>query len=116
MWFTLKGVSCSGHVAERVQQVVDEVRMRLGGWRVTGLFVDAIVVATHPLLAASARRRLQAGIGAVPGGQGYAVGAERHAAHHAVHAAALVFTAGLEILAVLVHASAELTRPTLSIS
>lgn len=81
-----------------------------------GLFVDAIVVVTHPLLAATPGWHLQARVGAVPGGQGYVVGAERHAAHDAIHAAALVLTAGLEILAVLVHAPAELARPTLRVS
>lgn len=112
----MEGVSCSGHVTESVQQFVNVVVVWSSRCRVTRLFVDVIVVVTHPLLAAAPWRRFQAGAGAMPCRQGYEVGAERHAAHHAVHAAALVLTAGLEILAMLIHASGELARPTLSIS
>lgn len=113
---TSEGVSGSGRVAENAQQLVDAVGVRCRRLRVSRLFVDAIVVVAHPLLAAATRRRLQAGVGAAPCGQGHVVGAERHAANHAVHAAALVLTAGLEILAVLVDAPSELTRPSLGVS
>lgn len=106
----------SGHVAESVQQFVDVVGVRSHRKHVTWLFLDAIVIITHPFLTAAARWRLQTGVRAAPGRQGYVVGAERHAANHAIHAAALVLTAGLEILAVLVHTTPELTRPTLSVS
>lgn len=112
----MEGVSCSGLVAEGVQKFVDVVHVWLCRQRVTGFFIDVIVVVTHPLLAAAARWDLQTGVSAVPGGQGYAVRAERHTAHYTVHAAALVLTAGLEILTVLVHVTAKLTRPTLNFS
>lgn len=63
-----------------------------------------------------ARGTGEAGTGAVPGGQGDAVGAEGHAAHHAVHAAALMLAAGSEVLTVLVEAAVELAGAPLSFS
>lgn len=79
------------------------------------LLADVVAVVAHPLLAAAARQRGQPGAGTAPVGQRHLVRAQGHAAHHAVHAAALVLTAGLEVLAVLVDAPAELTWSTLGL-
>lgn len=106
----------SGQIAvARVQQLVDVVVVCL--WRfvehLTRVFADDVVVLTHPLLAALAGRLFQMRFGTAPGGKGDTMRAERHAAHYTVHATALMFTAGLEVLAVLVHAPTELAWTTL---
>lgn len=83
--------------------------------RLPRLLTDVVAVVAHPLLAAAARQRSQTGVGAAPVGQRHLVRAQGHAAHHALHTAALVLTAGLEVLAVLVDAPTELARSTLGL-
>lgn len=78
------------------------------------VFIDAVVIITHPLLAAAAGGRGQAWLGAVPVRQWDVGWAEWDAAHHSVHAATTVLTVGLEVLAVLIESPIQLTRPTLS--
>ena len=91
-------------------------RVRQGGARgLPRLLADVVVVVAHPLFAAAARRPGQPRPGAAPVREGHLMWAERHAAHHPVHAAALVLAAGLEVLAVLEHSPAELTGPALGI-
>ena len=74
---------------------------------------DAVVIVTHPLLAAALRGRGEAGAGAV--GDGAELGAEGHAPHHATHAAALVGAAGPKVLAVLVDTPVVLTGESLGV-
>lgn len=89
----------------------------MGGVRLlVWLLTDVVVVVADPLLAAAAVGPDQLGPRAAPVGQGHLVGAEGHAAHHPVHAGALVLAAGLEVLAVLIHASVELAGQTLGLS
>ena len=83
--------------------------------RLPRLLADVVAVVTHPLLAAAPGQGGQHGAGAAPVGQWHLVRAQGHAAHHAVHAAALVLAAGLEVLPVLVNVTIELARPTLGL-
>lgn len=104
-----------------LQQGVDVVGMRLAVWqggerRLLGLLTDAVVIVTHPHLAAGALRQGQPGPRAAPVGQGHLVRTEGHAAHHAVHAGALVLADWLEVLAVLVHPSVEGAGQTVGLS
>lgn len=86
-----------------------------GGRRVRPL-ADVVVVIAHPLLAAAALGPGQPGPGAAAGEQGHVLRAEGHAAHHPVHAGALVPAVGPKVLAVLVHPPAELAGQTLGVS
>lgn len=89
---------------------------RGGARRLLGLLADVVVVVTHPHLAAGALGQGQPGPGAAPVGQGHLVRTEGHAAHHAVHARALVLADWLEVLAVLVHPSVEGAGHTVGLS
>lgn len=84
-------------------------------WRFLWVLTDVVVVVTDPLCTAAAQGPCQPGPGAAPVGQGHLVGAEWHAAHHPVHAAALVLAAGLEVLSMLVDTPAELAGPALGL-
>lgn len=77
------------------------------------ILTNVVVVIAQPLLTAASRRAGQSGPGAAPVRQGHLMWAEGHAAHHPVHAAALVLTAGLEVLTVLVNTATELAGATL---
>lgn len=72
-----------------------------------------MVIVTHPLLAALTRHLDQPGVGAAQVGQRELLRAERDAAHGAVDARALVFTVGLETLAVLVDPAVVLAGSAL---
>lgn len=79
------------------------------------LLSDVVVVITQPFLAAAAPGPGQPGPPAAPVRQGHLVRAEGHAAHHPIHAGALVLAVGLEVFAVLVYLPAELTGETLGL-
>lgn len=117
----MKGDSLAGLIARSsLDPGADVVGERLGVGqgrprRFLRVLADVVVVITDPLLTAAACGPGQPRTGAVPVGQGHLVGAEWHAAHDPVHAAALVLAAGLEVLAVLVHVAAKLARPTLGL-
>ena len=123
--FTSECVPSGGSWVPRLQlglqQGTDVVGKGLAVWRggvcqLVWLLTDVVVVVTHPFLAAAALGPGQPGPRAAPVGQGQAVRTEGHAAHHSVHAGALVLAAGLEVLAVLVNPPAELTGQTLVLS
>lgn len=89
---------------------------RGGARQLVWLLTDVVVVITHPFLAAAVRGPGQTGPRAAPVGQRHLVRTEGHAAHHSVHACALVLAVGLKVLAVLVHPATELARQTLCLS
>lgn len=80
------------------------------------VFPDAVVIITYPLLTTATCQGLKTGVGTVSVRQGDLVRAEGHTAHHPIHTVALVLTAGLEILSVLIHVTSELTWTSLCIS
>lgn len=103
-----------------LQQGTDVVGKGIAVWQggvcqLVWLLSDVVVIVTHPFLAATTLRSGQPGPRAAPVGQGHLVRTEGHTAHHAVHAGALVLAVGLEVLAMLVHPPAELTRQTLGL-
>lgn len=67
-----------------------------------------VAVITEPLFTAVTRHLDQPRVGAVPDRQRHLLGAQGHAAHHPVHAAALVLAVGLEVLPVLVDPAVKL--------
>lgn len=81
--------------------------MLLGGGKAPGTLVAVHSEAALPWYPD------QLGVGAGGGGGGQTVGTEQGTAHDAVDAGTLVFTAGTEILAVLVDPPVVLTRTTL---
>lgn len=87
-----------------------------GVCQIVWLLTDVVVVLTHPFLAAPALRPRQPGPRAAPVGQRHLVRTEGHAAHHPVHAGALVLAGRLEVLTMLVHFPIELARQTLCLS
>lgn len=104
-----------------LHQGIDVVGKGLAVWQggvcqLVWLLTDVVVIVTHPFLAAATLGPGQPGPLAAPVGQGHLVRTEGHAAHHPIHAGALVLAVGLEVLAVLVHPPAELARQTLGLS
>lgn len=80
------------------------------------IFSNVVVIITHPLLAATSRQCGKARLGAAPVRKGHMMRAERHAAHHSIHAGAAVLATRLKVFTMLVHSAIQLTWPTLSLS
>lgn len=112
----------SGPSIGRLQQGIDVVGVGvvvlLGGMclLLSWLLADVVVVITHPFLAAAALGPDQPGPRAALSGQGHLVRTERRAAHHAVHAGALVLADGLEFLTVLEDTPVESAGQTVGLS
>lgn len=76
---------------------------------------DVVVIIAHPLLATASGQGGETRPGAEPVGQGYVMGTEGHASHHAVYAGTAVLTAGLEVLTVLINPTVQLTWSPMSL-
>lgn len=112
----MKGASPGQDAVRALYEFANVVGWGVMGTGVRWVFPDAVIIVTQPLLTAASCRRLQTRVGAVSAGQRDVVWTQRHAAHHTIHTAALVLTAGLEILSVLIHTTSKLTRTALSLS
>lgn len=98
------------------QQRTDVVWVELALCWLTQLLADAVVIITHPFFTTATLGLRQPGLWASPPRQGHLVGTEGHAAHHTIHAGALVLANGLEVLTMLVHSPIECTGYAMSFS
>lgn len=98
------------------QQRTDVVWVQLALCWLTQLLADAVVIITHPFFTTATLGLRQPGLWASPPRQGHLVGTEGHAAHHTIHAGALVLANGLEVLTMLVHSPIECTGYAMSFS